>query len=225
MPLTRLRPLAPKIRLNHELSVVSPTHGRSATGSSIIVPYQAKLTAPNATPARLSCPSRRRTLPLPATMNVNASAGTIRYASSIFTLKASPTHTADTIRWRSRPDSSARTRPHAAPISVSTSTASGLLKRLIATKIGVTARISAAPIAARCPSVRLTTLCSTSTDPTPQRASGSSMLKLEKPKIRPESPISMFDSGPLSRLSDPLTSSALVNHALQLWLAACAASA
>ena len=80
-------------------------------------------------------------------------------------------------------------------------------------------------MAALCPSVRLTVLCSTSTAPTPHNASGNNMLKLEKPSSLPDRPISMFDNGPLSRLSVPLESSALVSQAVQLRLAACAASA
>ncbi len=91
--------------------------------------------------------------------------------------------------------------------------------------MGVSAKMSAARIAARWPRVRLTVLCNTSTAPTPHSASGASMLKLENPNSRAERPINMFDNGPLSRLSDPLVSIALVSHARQLWLAACAASA
>ncbi len=123
------------------------------------------------------------------------------------------------------PDSRARTSVQAAASSQSTSSGSGLLKRLIATKIGVSASISAASSAARCPRVRRTMLCSRSTEAIPQSASGRSMLKLENPSRRPESPISMFDSGPLSRLSSPLVSTELVSHAHQLRLAAWAASA
>jgi hypothetical protein len=124
-----------------------------------------------------------------------------------------------------RPDCSARTSAHAAQTSISTSTASGLLKRLIATKIGVSASASAASSAARWPSVRRTASCSTSTAPTPHSASGRSMLKDENPNTRPERPISTFGSGPLSSESEPDTSSALVSSARQLRVAAWAASA
>src|SRR5947209_9280322 len=69
-PDTRERPLAPKMRVSQELSVVSPTHGRSAAGSSIIVPYHAKLTASIAAPPAAVCAMRLRTVPRPARRNV-----------------------------------------------------------------------------------------------------------------------------------------------------------
>ncbi len=96
------------------------------------------------------------------------------------------------------PVSIARTVAHAEHTSSSTSSASGLLKRLISTVTGVSASISAASTAARGPSVRRTASWSTTTEATPQSASGSSIAKLEKPKTLAESAIIQIDSGVLS---------------------------
>ncbi len=95
---------------------------------------------------------------------------------------------------RVRPPSTARVVAYALATMSKTSRASGLLKRNISTATGVMARIAADSSAAAGEHQRRTVAYRSATAATPSSACGTSMLQLEKPKIRPESSITHNDA-------------------------------
>ena len=119
------------------LSLVPETQGRSAAGVSHMSTGQASPTAVMAAPPASSCftalirprgaiQSQAATMP-----------GTTKSAAAILASKPSPTATPASTSQRVRPSSSPRTTHHSAAVQQSTSSASGLLWRAIATVTGV----------------------------------------------------------------------------------------
>ena len=84
------------------------------------------------------------------------------------------------------------------------------------TATGVSASASDANTAAGSPNQRRTRWYSTITVASPARASGSNMLQLEKPKIRPESSITHRAAGGLSTVMKEPGSSEPKKNAFQL---------
>src|SRR5258708_5037899 len=119
----------------------------------------------------------------------------------------------------------ARVVQYAASTSSSTSSASGLLNRNINTTTGVSASAAPASSAATGPDTRRTEAYSRATAATPIMASGTSMLQLEKPKIRPDSPITQIEAGGLSTVMKPAGSNAPNSNAVQLRVPAHTAAA
>src|SRR5882724_10065184 len=105
---------------------------------------------------------------------------------------------------------------YAASTSSSTSRASGLLNRNISAATGVRANATPATKPAAGPATRRTAAYSRATEATPSSACGASMLQLEKPKIRPESPINQSEAGGLSTVMNPAGSNAPNRSAFQL---------
>ena len=108
---------------------------------------------------------------------------------------------------------------YAAATMSSTSSASGLFTRPMATVTGVRASSSAAARPAGAPKSRRTVANRRPTAATVHSACGISMLRLEKPNARAERPMSQIDSGGLSTVMKLPGSSEPKNHAFQLTLA------
>jgi hypothetical protein len=126
-----------------------PGHSETATG-------QAALAATMAAPASASWRIRAPSAGGPASRYAAPSAGTIIQPCSILVMNARPTSRPHQTRCFVRPDSSARTRRYAAPTINSTSSASGLLTRPIATVTGMIASAVPAARAAADPKTRRT---------------------------------------------------------------------
>ncbi len=105
-----------------------------------------------------------------------ASAGTTSSAAPILASNPSPTHTPDSTSQRVRPSSNPRIRNQTAAVTHSTSSASGLLWREIATAVGVSASASPAPKPAARPNRRRVMSHTSATLATPISACGTSML-------------------------------------------------
>jgi hypothetical protein len=122
------------------------------------------------------------------------------------------------------PFSTARCVAYAAPISTSTSRASGLLNRNINTATGVSASTAPAISLAPGPATRRAAAYSSPTDATPISACGARMLQLLTPKIRTDSPVIHNAAGVLSTVIAFAASDEPKNHAFQLsppaWAAA-----
>jgi hypothetical protein len=86
---------------------------------------------------------------------------------------------------------------------------------------------SSAPAArpAPAPNQRLTAACSSATAATPSSTCGTSMLRLLKPKIRPETSITHSEAGGLSTVMKLDESIEPKNIAFQLLVPACTAAA
>lgn len=93
---------------------------------------------------------------------------------------------------------------------------SGLLSRLIATVIGVSARTSAASAAAACPNTRFTEACRIQMVPRAAATSGSIICQVPKPKMRHDSPMTISANGGLSTVRKLPASSDPKNQAFQL---------
>lgn len=93
---------------------------------------------------------------------------------------------------------------------------SGLLSRLIATVIGVSARTSAAIAAAACPNTRFTEVCRIQIVPRAAATSGSIICQVPKPRIRHDSPMIISANGGLSTVRKFPASSDPKNQAFQL---------
>ena len=116
------------------LSLVPEIHGRSAAGVSHISSGQARPTAVIAAPPASSPLTRLRGA---AHTHAAAIAGTTSSAAAILASKPSPTATPARTGQRMRPSSSPLTRNQSAAVQQSTSSASGLLWRAMATVTGV----------------------------------------------------------------------------------------
>jgi hypothetical protein len=110
--------------LNTELFVLPSTYGRSAAGVSATSNIHTLDAASVTSPAAPRWPSRRRTGPGAAARYAIANAGSTAHACAIFRWNATPTHTPDSSRVRSRPVRTARCHASAANTSASTSSAS-----------------------------------------------------------------------------------------------------
>ncbi len=121
------------------LSLVPEIQGRLEAGVSVTSSGHAPPTTIIAAPPARSWRSAV-SRPRGATQSQAATIpGTIISATAIFVSKPSPTQTPDSTSQRVRPSSSARTTNQSAATEHSTSSASGLLWREMATVIGVTA--------------------------------------------------------------------------------------
>ena len=140
-------------------------------------------------------------------------------------MKARPTIAPASARCRVRPDSTARTVNQAEATSSSTSSASGLSTRAIATVTGVIASAAAASTPAAGENTRRTVAYSSATAAIVHSACGSSSENEENPSTRADRPISHSDSGGLSTVMKLPGSSEPKNHAFQLSLPALAAAA
>ena len=105
-----------------------------------------------------------------------------------------------------------------------TSSASGLLKRNISAATGVSASTAPASSPAPAPNQRLTAR-EQADGGTPSSACGTSMLELEKPKMRPDSAITHSEAGGLSTVMKFDESSEPKKNAFQLFVPACTAAA
>ena len=92
---------------------------------------------------------------------------------------------------------------YAAATIVSTSSASGLLKRNMSTATGVAASRAPAASAVRGPDQRRTVRYSRPTAPTPMSACGASIDQEPKPAIRPDSAMTHSEAGGLSTVMSP----------------------
>lgn len=93
---------------------------------------------------------------------------------------------------------------------------SGLLSRLMATVIGVSARTSAATAAGPCPQKRLTEECRIQIVPRAAATSGSIICQVPYPKTRQDRPITISTKGGLSTVMKFPASSEPKNQAFQL---------
>ena len=182
------------------------THGRSAAGVSHISSGQASPTtliaAPPASSWRTAAPRPRGA----THSHAAAIPGTTSRAAAIFASKPSPTHTPDSTSQRVRPSSSPRTRHHTAAVEHSTSSASGLLWREIATVTGVSARTRPAAKPAPRPKRRRTRSWASPTVATPISACGTRMLHDENPNTRADSACTHRLNGGLSTVMTPFAS-------------------
>ena len=122
-----------------ELSLVPEIHGRSAAGVNHTNTGHASPTTAVATPPHSSCLTAV-TRPRGATQKyASASAGSTSRPVPIFVSKPAPTITPAQTNHLVLPSSAARTVNHSAAVEHSTTSASGLLWREIATAIGVSA--------------------------------------------------------------------------------------
>ena len=119
------------------LSLVPEIHGRSAAGVSHMRSGQASPVTVIAAPPASRPLTRLRGA---AHTHAAAMAGTTSSAAAIFASKPRPTATPARTSQRMRPSSSPRTRNQSAAVQQSTSSASGLLWRAIATVTGVSTR-------------------------------------------------------------------------------------
>ena len=119
----------------------------------------------------------------------------------------------------------ARSVAHPASTIHSTSSVSGLLSRLIATVMGVSASTSALSSPATGPNARRAVACTTPTAAVPARACGSSMLHVPNPSTRPDSAISHSAIGGLSTVMNEPASSDPKKNAFQSCVPACTAAA
>ncbi len=124
-----------------------------------------------------------------------------------------------------RVDSWARTIAYVAPVSSSTSRASGLSKRNISAATGVSASTAPASRAAGAEKWRRTVAWTRPTVATPIRACGTSRLQLLIPKIRAESAITHSEAGGLSTVIALPASREPKKNAVQDSLPACTALA
>ena len=127
------------------------TQGRSAAGVSHMSSGHASPTTAIAAPPASSGRTLRLTHSHASTMP-----GSTSSAAAIFASKPRPTMTPDHTSHFVRPSSSPRTANHTAAVTQSTSSASGLLWREIATVIGVSASTRPAAKAAPRPNGRRT---------------------------------------------------------------------
>src|SRR4051794_13008842 len=134
-------------------------------------------------------------------------AGTTKSAAPILASKPSPTHAPATSSQRTRPSSSPRTSAHSAPITQSTSSASGLLWRETVPAIGVSASTAPAAKPPARPKRRATRSYTSATDATPISACGTRTLSECQPKIRTDSACTHSDKGGLSTVMTPVGSS------------------
>ncbi len=131
-------------------------------------------------------------------------------------LNASPKQAAAPSRGGSRPSRTAR-RPRAAPPTIrNTSSVSGLLSRLMATVIGVSASTSAATAAAPWPHTRLTETCRIQIVASAATISGSIICQVPYPRRRHDRPMTIRAKGGLSTVRKFPASSEPKNHAFQL---------
>lgn len=93
---------------------------------------------------------------------------------------------------------------------------SGLLSRLMATVIGVSASTSAVIVAATCPKYRFTEECRIQIVPSAAPTSGSIICQVPKPKIRHDRPMTIREKGGLSTVRKLPASSEPKNQAFQL---------
>ena len=199
-------------------------YGRESAGhSSTTSTHQPALTS-IATPASSRSRIRGHQPTGAASSHTAVSAGSTRKAWSILARKPTPTSTPASTSHRVPPFSTARCVAYAAPISTSTSRASGLLNRKIRTATGVRASAAPAISPAPGPATRLTAAYSSPTDATPMSACGTRTLQLLSPKIRTESPVTHSAAGVLSTVIAFAASDEPKNHAFQLSPPACAAA-
>ena len=143
------------MRSHAEPSVLPPMYG-AEPGQSETASGHAALTATIAAPATSSPRTRASSRGGPASAYAAASAGTTIQPCSIFVMNARPTTAPAHARCLVRPDSIARSVNHADATSRSTSSASGLFTRAIATVTGVSASAAAASRPAAGPKARRT---------------------------------------------------------------------
>ena len=198
------------------LSVLPPMYGRLLAGTRSTTIIHQKLETASTTPATARCHTRRHQPPAAKHRYTTNSAGSSRYACSIFVLKPQPRKNADAASQPSRPDATARWHAHAARTSSRTSSVSGLLSRSIATVIGVRVITSAASRAAHGPNTRRTVACSTPTAATPISTDGSSRLHVPKPKRRAKISCTHSAIGGLSTVMYEAESSEPKKNAFQL---------
>lgn len=97
-----------------------------------------------------------------------------------------------------------------------TSSVSGLLSRLMATVIGVSASTSAATVAATWPQIRFTDECRIQIVATPATICGAIICQVPKPRTRQDRPMTMSANGGLSTVRKLPGSSEPKNQAFQL---------
>src|SRR3954469_17440501 len=173
-------------------------YGRDDAGHSDTATGHAAETTTIETPASASCPSRVSSRGGPASTYAAASAGTTIQPWSIFVMNARPTTTPHHSRNLVRPVSIARTTSQAEATISTTSSASGMSTRAIATVIGEIASAAAAASPATGPNTRRTVAYSSATAAIVSSACGSSMLNDENSKARADRPMSQSESGGLS---------------------------
>ena len=183
------------------------TYGREPAGVSHISIGHARPTTSIAAPPASSCRTAA-TRPFGATQNHAATIpGTTSSAAAIFVSKPRPTNAPAASSQRVLPPARRpRSVAHTAAVMHSTSSASGLLCREIATVIGVSASAMPATNAAWRPN-RLTVMSYTSpTVATPISACGTSNAHELKPNARADSACTHSASGGLSTVCTPATS-------------------
>ena len=179
------------------------THGRELAGVSHTSTGHARLTTAIASPPASSCRTRVRPPPGPAHSHAAASPGTMISAAAILVSNPSPIATPASTIQRVRPSASPRTTHHSAATQHSTSSASGLLWREIATLIGVSASTSPATKPAGRPNTRRVRSYVSATAATPMSACGTSMLSDEKPNAFADNACTHSASGGLSTVITP----------------------
>ena len=163
-------------------------------------------TATIATPPSASCFTRCSRPSGAAHSHASARPGTTISAAAIFVSKPRPIITPHHTSHLVRPSASPRTRNHSAAVAHSTSRASGLLWREIATVIGVSASARPPAKPAARPNGRRTRSYTSATAPMPISACGTSIASEWKPNTRTDSACTHRASGGLSTVCTPLTS-------------------
>ena len=151
-------------------------------------------------------------------------AGSTRNACNILARKPNPTATPAKASQRGLAFSSARTTQYAPATSISTRSASGLLKRNISAATGVSASTAPARRPTAGPDVRRTVAYSSHTEPTPISACGTRTLHALTPNSRADSEITHTAAGVLSTVIAFAASLEPKNNAFQLCAPACAAA-
>ncbi len=183
--------------------------------------------APTMTPKPSStvCQIRRPSRGGPAHRYAIAIPGSTRNACSILARNAKPSRTPQNTSHFVRPLSIARTIAYAAAVISRTRRASGLLNLNIRAATGVSASTSPAISPAACPNQRRTAAYSSTTEPTPSSACGTSIDHLLKPKIRADSSITHKEAGVLSTVMKLEESNEPKKNAFQLFVPAWTAAA
>ena len=182
-------------------------YGRSDAGVSHINIGHASPTAAIAAPPTSSCLTAV-TRPFGATQNhASARPGTTSSAAAIFVSNPSPTNTPlSTSHLRLPPLRRPRSSAHTAPTRHSTSSASGLLWREIATVIGVSASVRPATKPAWRPNRERARSYVSPTVATPISACGTSNAHALNPNARADNACTHSASGGLSTVCSPAAS-------------------
>ncbi len=191
-----------------ELSVEPPTHGREAAGVSHTSTGQASPTTAIAIPPSVSWRAASKRPRPRGAIHSQASAipGTTSSAAPIFVSKPSPTATPESTIHFVRPSCRPRTRSQIAATEQSTSSASGLLWREIATVTGVSTSARPPTKPAVRPKKRRTRSYVSPALAIPISACGTRIGSELKPKIRTDSACTHSAIGGLSTVISPLES-------------------